>query len=288
MEVLNVNNLWKNYPTFSLQDVSFSVPYGSIVGFIGRNGAGKTTTLKCIYGLVHADKGEVLFDSKSIAGNEIAVKNDIGLVFGGFEFYLQKKLKTLKDVVSRFYPNWDDKSYDHWMKLFALDENKRMKELSNGMKVKFSLALALSHHAKLLLLDEPTSGLDPISRDELLDAFLEIVSDGEHSILFSTHVISDLERCADHLVYIRQGKIIFNGMANTFKDSYRYCEFNQGDLNSDETGDVLHCRHRGDVILGLVKPDSPLLSKAVIERKASMEETMLALERGESDESFDI
>lgn len=207
MNTLEVRNLRKVYPAFTLQDVSFSVPAGSVTGLVGRNGAGKSTTLKSLLGLVHPDGGEVRFCGMDTAENEKAFKEEIGVVLGGIDFYPKKKLKTITAVTKRFYVNWDEEAYRRYMALFALDEQKRVDQLSNGMRVKYLIALALSHGARLLILDEPTSGLDPVSRDELVQLFKALVADGQRSVLFSTHITSDLEKCADAIVYIKDGKV---------------------------------------------------------------------------------
>lgn len=207
MNTLEVRNLRKVYPAFTLQDVSFAVPAGSVTGLVGRNGAGKSTTLKSLLGLVHPDGGEVRFCGMDTAENEKAFKEEIGVVLGGIDFYPKKKLKTITAVTKKFYVNWDEGAYRRYMALFALDEQKRVDQLSNGMRVKYLIALALSHHAKLLILDEPTSGLDPVSRDELVQLFKALVADGQRSVLFSTHITSDLEKCADAIVYIKDGKV---------------------------------------------------------------------------------
>ena len=204
---LEVRNLCKRYPSFSLEDVSFTVPQGAVMGFIGRNGAGKSTTLKSLLGLVHPDGGEVRFFGMNFAENEQYIKENIGVVLGGIDFYPKKKVKTITDVTRRFYPAWDEAKYRHYLQLFAIDEEKRVDQLSSGMKVKYLMALALSHDAKLLILDEPTSGLDPVSRDDLTALFSAVVADGQRSILFSTHITSDLEKCATHITYIRDGRI---------------------------------------------------------------------------------
>lgn len=207
MNTLEVRNLRKVYPAFTLQDVSFTVPAGSVTGLVGRNGAGKSTTLKSLLGLVHPDGGEVRFCGMDTAENEKAFKEEIGVVLGGIDFYPKKKLKTITAVTKKFYVNWDEEGYRRYMALFALDENKRVDQLSNGMRVKYLIALALSHGARLLILDEPTSGLDPVSRDELVQLFKALVADGQRSVLFSTHITSDLEKCADAIVYIKEGKV---------------------------------------------------------------------------------
>ena len=222
MNVLTVKGLCKSYPSFTLKEVSFALPQGTVMGFIGRNGAGKSTTLKSVLGLVHPDKGQVTFMEQDVAQNEQYMKENIGVVLGGIDFYAQKKIKTITDVTRRFYPNWEEEKYRHYLSLFGLDETKRVRELSDGMRVKYLIALALSHQAKLLLLDEPTSGLDPVSRDELTELFRAIVADGSRSILFSTHITSDLEKCADHITFIKDGEIFYTGAKADFLTAYAH------------------------------------------------------------------
>lgn len=222
MNVLTVKGLCKSYPSFTLKEVSFALPQGTVMGFIGRNGAGKSTTLKSILGLVHPDKGQVTFMEQDVAQNEQYMKENIGVVLGGIDFYAQKKIKTITDVTRRFYPNWEEEKYRHYLSLFGLDESKRVRELSDGMRVKYLIALALSHQAKLLILDEPTSGLDPVSRDELTELFRAIVADGSRSILFSTHITSDLEKCADHITFIKDGEIFYTGAKADFLTAYAH------------------------------------------------------------------
>ena len=221
MNVLEVRELRKTYPAFTLKDVSLDVLQGAIVGFIGRNGAGKSTTLKSVLGLVHPDGGTVRAFGLDYAANEAAIRRRIGVVLGGIDFYPKKRVGVITDVTRRFYSNWDEKKYRHYLELFAIDESKRVDQLSSGMKVKYMIALALSHGAELLLLDEPTSGLDPVSRDELVELFRHIVADGTRSILFSTHITSDLEKCASHIAFIKDGEMLYNGGAADFRERFR-------------------------------------------------------------------
>ena len=215
MTILRVNNLVKEYPNFKLQDVSFTVKSGTIMGFIGRNGAGKTTTLKSIMNIVHPDAGEIEYFGQNIKDAEGEIKQLIGYAGGAVDFYKKKKIRDIIAVTKRFYRNWDDAECRRYMELFALDENKTPSELSQGMRVKLSLLTALSHHAELLILDEPTSGLDPVSREELLDIFKYLKAQGV-SILFSTHITSDLEKCADDITYIRDGRVVYSGSVGGF------------------------------------------------------------------------
>lgn len=206
MDILKVNHLSKEYPSFQLNDVSFILEAGRIAGFAGRNGAGKTTTIKSILNLVHPDAGETTYFGMPLIGHEAEIKQRIGYSTGTVSWYPRKKLKEIVAVTKSFYPNWDEDAYRKYTQLFCLDENKTPMELSEGMKVKFNLLLALSHQAEILILDEPTSGLDPFSRDELLDIFMGLRDEGV-SVFFSTHIISDLEKCADDILYISGGRI---------------------------------------------------------------------------------
>ncbi|MBQ4579005.1 MAG: ABC transporter ATP-binding protein [Clostridia bacterium] len=210
MEILKVSGLTKEYPGFCLRDVSFAVERGTVMGLIGRNGAGKSTTLKALLNMVHKTGGRVEFFGLDMARHESEIKQRIGYAGGAVEYYRKQKIGKLLQVTKRFYGNWDEALCAHYLRLFALDENKRPAELSEGMKVKLNLAIALSHGAELLILDEPTSGLDPVSRAELLMVFKHLKEKGV-SILFSTHITSDLDQCADGITYIREGQIVYTG-----------------------------------------------------------------------------
>ena len=221
MELLKIDHLSKRYRSFELKDVSFSLEAGYIMGFIGPNGAGKTTTLKCMLGLTACDGGSVKLFGTDFFANELDAKQKIGVSLGGVDFYSKTKIKTITSVVRRFYENWDEPLYQAYIKRFDIDESKRPSELSDGMRIKYSLALSMSHHATLLVLDEPTSGLDPVARDDLLTLFQELIENGEVSILFSTHITSDLEKCADFITYIENGKIVASRDKDGFLESYR-------------------------------------------------------------------
>ena len=222
MSILEVKNIVKDYPTFKLDNVSFNIEEGSICGFIGRNGAGKTTTIKGIMGLIHLNGGEVKVFGRDINDHEAENRQEMALALSEINFFPDAKIGQLTKVTSKFYKNWNQDTYEKLCKRFGLDQNKKVKELSSGMKVKYNLAVALSHNARLLILDEPTSGIDPVSRDEILDLFKLIVKEGKRSILFSTHITSDLDKCADHIVYIKKGKIISSKTKEDFLDDYKY------------------------------------------------------------------
>ena len=220
--VLHVQSLCKHYPGFTLENVSFALAPKHIMGLIGKNGAGKSTTLKSILNMVSPESGSVEIFQKDFIQHEKECKQRIGVVFGGIDFYPLKKLSAITAVTQKFYANWDQKQYQKYIKRFALDESKKFKELSNGMKVKYLLALALSHHAELLILDEPTSGLDPISREELLHIFRQIVKNENCAILFSTHITSDLDKCADDITYIQNGCVLKSAGKDTFLHSFEH------------------------------------------------------------------
>lgn len=220
MNLIEVNGLCKNFDAFKLKDVSFSLEPGYIMGFIGRNGAGKSTTLKCMLNIMNNDGGDVKLCGLSMPKDEIEIKNQVGYVFGGVDFYPESKIKNITDITKTFYKNWDDNRYNELCQRFEIDQNKKFKQLSAGMKVKYSLAIAMSHNARLLILDEPTSGLDPAARDDLICMFQEFIEDGKHSVLFSTHITSDLEKCADYITYIKEGKILASADKESFKKSY--------------------------------------------------------------------
>lgn len=262
MNVLEVEGLCKRYPAFALENVSFSVGAGRICGFIGRNGAGKSTTLGSLTGLVHPDAGAARFFGLDARENETAVKRRIGYVASGVNYYPNKKLRTITRVTRMFYDGWDDAAYARYMRLFNLDENKTPAQLSAGMKVKYALALALSHRAELLILDEPTSGLDPVSRDELLDVFMQLSREGK-AILFSTHITSDLDKCADDIVYIRQGKILAEDTIEDFVQAWRLVQI------ADET--ALSARQRAALVGA--KPAKHGLTALVCAEDAALFET---------------
>lgn len=222
MNVLAVEGLTKRYPNFVLENITFSIPKGRIMGLIGKNGAGKSTTLKAMLNLVRPDEGFIQMFGKDFKENEENCKQNIGVVLGGIDFYNHKKIAQITDSTKRFYKNWDEAAYQKYLQTFSLDPQKKVKELSTGMKVKYMIALALSHHAKFLILDEPTSGLDPVSRDDLLGLFRQLVRDGERSILFSTHITSDLEKCADDITYIKGGKLLRSAEKNAFIESFQH------------------------------------------------------------------
>ena len=206
MIIAEVRDLVKRYPSFELKNISFRLENGRITGFIGRNGAGKTTTIKAMLNMIHPDGGEIRYFGRPFLNDEADIKKRIGYSAGTISWYPRKKIRDIAGVVRSFYDTWDEESYRKYLHLFGIDEMKTPLELSDGMKVKVNLMLALSHRSDVLILDEPTSGLDPFSRNELLNIFTDLRNDGL-TVFFSTHIISDIEKCADDILYISEGQI---------------------------------------------------------------------------------
>ncbi len=271
---LEVRGLSKNYPAFRLQEVSFSLEAGGITGFIGRNGAGKTTTINSMLSFVHPDGGEIAFFGLPWEGHEAEIKEKIGFVSAGMTYHTRKKLKAITAVTKTFYPGWDDAAYRKYMDAFGLDENKTPAELSNGMKIKYALALALSHGAELLILDEPTSGLDPVSREELVEVFLKLKDEGK-TVFFSTHITSDLEKCADRILFLQQGCLKADDTLDGFRDAWRIAEC-AGEIPPAVAQAARGiCRTREGYTV-LVRAEE---AEAFDTREASLEEIMIHLEK---------
>ena len=206
--ILEVRNLTKQYADFTLDHVSFSIPKGTIMGLIGENGAGKSTTINAILDLIHKDDGTVTFWGQELSSAK-QLKEDIGVVFDGINFYETLTAAKVGKISQTAYKQWDDRLYREYLNRFQLPADKEIKTFSKGMKMKLCIAVALSHKPKLLILDEATSGLDPVMRDDILDVFLEFVQDEEHSIMISSHITTDLEKVADTITFIHQGKVLF-------------------------------------------------------------------------------
>ena len=279
MNVIEVKDLCKSFPSFQLKNVNIVLEEGYIMGFIGRNGAGKTTTLKSILNLLNPDSGTINLCGLNMPKDETEIKNLIGYVAGGVDFYPEQKIKKITDITKIFYKEWDDERYRELCKRFEIDENKKFKQLSAGMKVKYSIAIALSHNAKLLILDEPTSGLDPAARDDLILIFQEFVEDGKHSILFSTHITSDLEKCADFITYIKSGEILASTDVETFEKSYLLVAGKKDDLTPEFEGKVIGIHKHNLGFEGMIKADDKALVEGMEISVPSLEDIMIHLER---------
>ena len=279
MNVIEVKDLCKSFPSFQLKNVNIVLEEGYIMGFIGRNGAGKTTTLKSILNLLNSDSGTINLCGLNMPKDETEIKNLIGYVAGGVDFYPEQKIKKITDITKIFYKEWDDERYRELCKRFEIDENKKFKQLSAGMKVKYSIAIALSHNAKLLILDEPTSGLDPAARDDLILIFQEFVEDGKHSILFSTHITSDLEKCADFITYIKSGEILASTDVETFEKSYLLVAGKKDDLTPELESKVIGIHKHNLGFEGMIKADDKVLVEGMEISVPSLEDIMIHLER---------
>jgi ABC-2 type transport system ATP-binding protein len=230
--ILEVGGLSKDYPLFSLQELSFSIPGGSIMGFIGPNGAGKTTTMKALLGMIQKKAGSIRLFGEEFDGSQPHLKERVGVVMDT-PFYVEDwTLLGVEQALAPFYTHWDSAQYRDCLSRFSLDPRKKVKELSRGMEIKLMLAVALSHDARLLLLDEPTSGLDPVARDELMDILREFVCDEEHAILFSTHITSDLEKIADYITFLQKGRLVFSGEKDALLEGYCMVRGGASDLTS--------------------------------------------------------
>ena len=208
--ILEVDSVTKTFKDFSLKDVTFSLKRGYIMGFIGPNGSGKSTTIRCIMDLMHIDNGRIKMFGLDFHKNMKKLKQHIGFVYDQDVFYDELTVEKNERIISSFYEQWDEEAFNRYINDFGVPLNKPVKSLSKGTKMKFALAIALSHHAELIIMDEPTSGLDPVFRKELLDILLDIIQDENKAIFFSTHITTDLEQVADYITFILDGKILFS------------------------------------------------------------------------------
>lgn len=231
--ILEINSLCKSYGNFSLQNISFSLPDGCITGLIGINGAGKTTTLRTILGLTSKVSGNVRLFGMDMATNEKQIKERIGIVLDGGGFYDELSLSEMKNIVASAYKSWDEAMYRTYLERFSLNPKQKINALSKGMRMKYALALALSHNAELLIMDEPTSGLDPLIRSQLLDILKEFMVQGGRGVFFSTHITSDLDKIADMLIMVDNGKIIFQEEKDILLERYRIVKGDLNDLTED-------------------------------------------------------
>ncbi|MDO5714008.1 MAG: ABC transporter ATP-binding protein [Tissierellia bacterium] len=222
MYSIQCHHLVKSYKDFQLGPLNLSIPKGMITGLVGENGAGKSTLIKALLGLIQQDSGQINILGRDCT-NEIPEKvlDDLGIVFDEIHFPKDLKIKDLVKFLPSLYSNWDGTQFQRYLHDFSLPENRKIKELSKGMKIKLSLAIALSHQAKILILDEGTSGLDPGAREDILDILLDFIQDPEHTVFCSTHILSDLEKVADYIAFIHKGKLYFMEEKDTLKDNYR-------------------------------------------------------------------
>lgn len=283
--VLEVNQLTKRFHRFCLDHVNFSLEEGCITGFIGTNGSGKTTTIKSILGLVVKDSGRIRLFGEDLNKNERKLKDRIGFVMDEGYFYENLTLKAMKNVLAAAYSQWDEAVFLSYIKRFKLDLKQKIASLSKGMRMKYAVALALSHHADLLIMDEPTSGLDPLVRSELMDILLEFMQEEGKSVFFSTHITSDLEKIADMLILIDHGQIIFEEEKDELLETHVRVKGDNAWINEETRGLFLSVRQSPygfEAVTNQRDNVRAVMPEAVIEH-ASIEDIMLAYIGGEHD-----
>lgn len=237
---LSISGLTKTYEDFTLDDVSFDVPVGSIVGLIGENGAGKSTTINAVLGLIQKEAGHVSLLGKDTLDNEI--KEQIGVVFDGSNYPEILSPRKIDRIMKHIYDSWDESAYFHLLERFSLPPDKPIKQFSKGMKMKLTITAALSHHSKLLILDEATSGLDPVIRDDILDMLLDFVQEEDHSILVSSHITGDLEKIADYIVFIHEGKVVFSKPKDELMEQYGLLKCGAAQFDALDLSDIIAFR----------------------------------------------
>ena len=281
--ILEIHHLSKDYGTFRLEDVSFSLPRGVIMGLIGENGAGKSTTINCILGEVQKSGGEITLFGQAQAASEKENKDRIGVVFDENHFPDLFTPKELGQVMAGVYSHWDWAAYHAFLARFSLREDQKIKDFSKGMKVKLAFAVALSHGAELLILDEATSGLDPVVRDDILDLFLEFVQEEDHAILVSSHITSDLEKVADYIVFLHQGRVVFCKPKDELRYRYGVLRCGQAQFADLDPADMVACRRQDyewEVLVADRDAARRKYPKAVVD-PATMDEIMLLYVKGE-------
>lgn len=279
---LEVSNLTKHFDGFCLDHINLNVRQGSIMGFIGENGAGKSTTIKSILNLIHPESGDIKILGMDIIANEAKLKEQIGVVFDECHFHESLHAGDINLFMSKIYSNWNEKVYFDLLKKFQLPNKKIIKEYSRGMKMKLSIAVALSHNPKLLLLDEATSGLDPVIRNEILDVFYDFIQDEEHSILMSSHITSDLEHIADYITFIHDGKIIFTDSKDNILENYGVIRCGKKEYEQIDPSDIIGYRSSSYSCEALVnrRAEAKKKYKQLTIDPASLEDIMLFYGKG--------
>lgn len=275
---IDIKNVSKKYKEFELKDVSFNLEKGYVMGFIGPNGAGKSTVIRLIMNLVKRNSGEIKIFGMDNLKHEKEVKQRIGFVYDENYYYEELSMESMKNIVAPFYKSWDDELFKKNMKSFDLNERAKIKTLSKGMKMKFSLAMALSHGAELIIMDEPTAGLDPVFRSELLDIIQRLILDENKSIFFSTHITTDLEKVADYITFINKGKIEFSRPKDEIMEKYHIVKGDKSLLDRDTKSHFLSIRENSFGFEALT--DNPNTVKSIFKdnvliERASLEDIMV-------------
>lgn len=276
---IEIKNLTKNYGDFKLEGINLDIPCGYITGLIGENGAGKTTLIKSILDITHLDSGSIKLNGKDISN----YKEDIGVVLDNTFFPEVLTAKDIGNIMKNVYKTWDANLYNKYLSDFKLELNKKIKTFSKGMRKKLEIVVALSHKPHLLILDEPTSGLDQIVRDEILDIFLNFVQDEEHTILISTHITSDLEKIADYITFINDGKILLNDNKDDILENYGILKCEKQDFDNIDKSDIIKYKNNKysyEILIKLTENIRKKYKKYVID-KPSLDEIMVLYVRGE-------
>lgn len=281
--ILEVKGLRKSFEDFTLQDISFSLPRGYIMGLIGPNGSGKSTTIKLIMNLIRKEAGEIKICGLDTDRHELAVKQKIGFVYDENHFYDELTVLEMKRIVAPFYREWDEEAFVYYLDRFQLPVGKKIKELSKGNKMKFALTVALSHHAELIIMDEPTAGLDPVMRAEFLEVLGELIQDERKGVLFSTHITTDLDKVADYITMINEGKVVFSVAKDTLQETLGLVKGGKSQLTSEVKQRLIGLREGSFGFEGLTtdrKQMQALLGEQGVIERPTLEEIMVYLVRG--------
>ena len=279
---IQISNLTKQYNDFCLDHITLSVPMGSIMGLIGENGAGKSTAIKAMLNIVKPDEGQVEILGKRMPEEGNDIKEEIGVVLGESHFHEFLTAAQIGTIMRNIYRRWDDEVFSSWLSRFSLPEKKKLKEYSKGMKMKLAIAVAISHHPKLLILDEATSGLDPVIRDSILDIFFEFIEDGEHSVLISSHITSDLDKVADYVAMIHQGRLLFSEEKDAMLEEMGVLRCGNGELKNLQDVEIIGTRQNTYGIECLVRNREMVQRRypELVVDKTNIEEIMLFYVRG--------
>lgn len=284
--ILEVKGLRKSFGDFTLQDISFSLPRGFIMGLIGPNGSGKSTTIRLIMNLLKKEAGEIRICGMDAHRHELAVKQKIGFVYDENYYYDELTALEMKSIVKPFYREWDEEAFHYYIDRFQLPVKKKIKELSKGNKMKFALTMALSHHAELIIMDEPTAGLDPVMRSELLEVLGELIQDERIGILFSTHITADLDKVADYITMINEGKVVFSLAKDTLQETWGLVKGGKSQLTPAIRKKLIGVRESSFGFEGLITDKTQmagLLGEQVVIERPTLEDIMIYMTRGAVD-----
>lgn len=283
--ILEINGLCKTYDDFSLKDVSFSLPRGYIMGFVGQNGSGKTTTIRSILNMAKIDSGKISVFGLDSVTDTIAIKERLGVVFDSLYLAEHLNVKQIEQQLKPFYKDWDSEEFFRRIKEFDLPDNRKVGDFSKGMKMKLMIAIALSHKAELIILDEPTSGLDPVARDELLDILTEYIEDENRGVLFSTHITADVERIADYVTILHNGKVWYTGTKDELTESYAVIKGAEEDIPAALKDKLIGFHAYRNGFDALVKTDNPTNLPDMLEyEKASIDEILVYIAKEDKHE----